>query len=287
MKNAILSQAVLLFTLLGASTSCSPSHRSAETPPSTSSRELAAPGRVLFLITEASEQRLRNDKRRKTGYFLSEFYLPVRALKNAGYEPVFATRTGGVPAIDPESLQLKYWDSQQERDAALDYVRKEPRLKEPLSLDAVLGDTSDFQGLVVPGGQGVMIDLIEDPRVAQMLLDWSEQERAIGLICHAPALLLQLPKGGHFLQGRKVTSVTGLEEFYIETFVMGGKAQKRRIGRSLAQRGFDHDSAFPKANHAVRDCGLVTSQNPYSGEAFNEAFLEALTAVRSGSPCGP
>lgn len=56
-----------------------------------------------------------------------------------------------------------------------------------------------------------------------------------------------------------MTAISPIEEWYIETFVMGGKAQTRKIGRSLRKAGFDYGSTLPKASHAVRDCNLVTS----------------------------
>ena len=41
------------------------------------------------------------------------------------------------------------------------------------------------------------------------------------------------------LSRRSVTSVSGFEEFYIETFVMGADAQVRGIGARLDEQGFD------------------------------------------------
>ncbi len=284
MNKSLPLAALLTVVSIGLSCACS-SRPDPQAPRLSTQPPATGPGQVLFLLTESSEQRLANGKTTKTGYFLNEFYLPVMALKEAGYTSRFATRTGGPPALDPESVKDKYWSSPTERDAALAYVRSNTALQKPLSVEEIVGREDEFQGLVVPGGQGVMVDLLDDPRVPHLILSFAEKKKAIGLICHAPALLSRLPSEEHALSGRKVTSVTGLEEFYIETFVMGGEAEERRIGRSLERRGFNHDSALPKANHAVRDCGLVTSQNPYSGEAFNAAFLPTLLAVRQGQPC--
>src|SRR5690606_34774417 len=178
-----------------------------------------------------------------------------------------ATPEGKAPAIDPEGLNDDYWQDASAREQAVAFVKNDPGIKAPLSLEQALLQADEWDGVVVPGGQGVMVDLYQDERLRELLVRLGRMQKPVGLICHAPALLAELPSEHPFV-GRKVTAVSPFEEFYIETFVMGGKAQRRRIGRSLRKAGFDYDSALPKANHAVRDENLVTSQNPFSGDAF-------------------
>ena len=141
-----------------------------------------------------------------------------------------------------------------------------------------------MERMVVPGGQGMMVDLLDDPDLAALLSRFAADDRPIGLICHAPALLTRSPAPSQ-LAGRRVTSVSGLEELFIETFVMGEEAQIRGIGAALEERGFAHDTAFPGSAHAVRDCNLVSSQNPYSTHEFNRLFLGALLDYRRGGRC--
>ena len=240
--------------------------------------------RVLFVLSSAGEQVLANGRRRRTGYFLSEFYEPYAALRRQGHELYIATPEGKAPVVDPEGLKDDYWEDESARDLALTFAENDPGVARPLSLDEALLRASEWDGLVVPGGQGVMVDLYQDEKMQKLLTTLGERRKAVGLICHAPALLSRL-KGEHPFLGREVTAVSPFEEFYIETFVMGGRAQTRRIGRSLRRAGFDYGAALPKVNHAVRDCNLVTSQNPFSGDAFLEEFLNALRAAKQGRPC--
>lgn len=234
-----------------------------------------SPAQVLFILTSATEQVLANGKRRPTGYFLSEFYEPYAALKRLGHNLSIATPEGKAPAIDPEGLKDDYWQEASLREKAIAFTKGDPAIKTPLSLEQVVKRADEWDALVIPGGQGVMVDLYQDEKLRELLVRLGEAQKPVGLICHAPALLAELPSGHPFV-GRKVTAVSPFEEFYIETFVMGGKAPRRRIGRSLRKAGFDYNSALPKANHAVRDGNLVTSQNPFSGDAFLEEFLGAL-----------
>lgn len=252
--------------------------------PAASAIALRSPGKVLFVLSAAEHQILRNGKRRPTGNFLSELYEPYLALKNAGYEVVAATPEGRTPSIDPESLDAKYWvDHPEHRQAARDLVAT-PLLAKPMSLAEALASHRQFQGMLVPGGQGLMVDLLDDTRVHALLVHFATSDRPLGMICHAPALLMRLERP-HTLRGRQVTSVSGFEEFYIETFVMGGNARVRDIGDQLEALGYDHTSAFPGRSHAVRDCNVVTSQNPFSGSDFTRLYLDALGDFRRGARC--
>ena len=229
---------------------------------------------------------------RDTGYFLNEFYEPFKALERAGYEIVIATPQGQPPALDPESLKKKYWkDHPQAREEALAFIETHADLQKPLSIQQALANVRDtsltqgYQAVMVPGGQGIMVDLLEDPNVHELIRLFGKADKPVGLICHAPAILTKIDDNP--FGARKVTSVSGIEEWYIETFVMGADAQYRKIGRKLDDAGMRYASGFPGRSHVVRDCNLVTSQNPFSGKEFNQLFLQAIEDWRRGGRCKP
>src|SRR5690606_39979027 len=60
----------------------------------------------------AGEQVLANGRRRRTGYFLSEFYEPYAALRRQGHELYIATPEGKAPVVDPEGLKDDYWEDE-------------------------------------------------------------------------------------------------------------------------------------------------------------------------------
>lgn len=252
--------------------------------PAASVTEARAPGKVLLLLSSAPEQILQNGKRRPTGNFLSELYEPYRALKSAGYDVVAATPEGRAPTIDPESLDAKYWSEHPEHLEVARELVASSAFARPMTLAHALATHRDFQGLLVPGGQGLMVDLLSDARVHALLVHFAFSDRPLGMVCHAPALLVRIPTLPE-LYKRQVTSVSGFEEFYIETFVMGGEARVRNIEDQLKTLGYAHSSAFPGRSHAVRDCNLVTSQNPFSGSDFTRLYLEALGDFRRGARC--
>jgi putative intracellular protease/amidase len=239
--------------------------------------------KVLFVMSAATELRLQNGKSySQTGVFLNEFYLAYKAIKEAGYPVDFATPGGIVPKIDQESYSDKYWKGKETLKAeAIRFVQQDKAFNQPVWLEDGLGDLASYAGLVVPGGQGLMVDLINHPRVAQLLKSFSGEGKAVGLICHAPALLLAIPEAGNPFTGYRVNAVTGFEEFYIEKFVMKGKPYNRKIGKQLKRQGLNYTKGGPGKNFAVRDRELITSQNPFSNEAFTKLYLEALSEYKT------
>ncbi|XXF80139.1 type 1 glutamine amidotransferase domain-containing protein [Myxococcaceae bacterium GXIMD 01537] len=241
-----------------------------------------------MVLSAASEQKLADGSTRQTGVFLNEFYEPYRALVDAGYSVTLATPEGRAPAFDPEGMKPSYWKDHPEALAeAQALLTQHPQLRAPVPLSEVRTRSDAFQAILVPGGQGVMVDLLHDTDLHGLLVDFGVSARPVGLVCHSPALLSRLPKERSPFLGRRVTSVSGFEEWYIETFIMGARAQVRGIAEQLEDAGYLHESAFPGRSRAVRDCNLVTSQNPYSGADFNALFLAALDDWRRAGRCSP
>lgn len=276
-----IAAALLALVLVATGCASTPSYR-IELPERPEAR---GAGTILFVLTAAGEQTLSGGGKRATGYFLNEFYEPYRALRDAGYRVVFATPGGRPAVVDPESLDEKYWDSPADLKRAREAIAGLPELEKPLSLAEARARQEEYQGLVVPGGQGVMVDLLDDADLHALLLAYDASDRPVGLICHAPAILARFPERQRPFSGSRVTSVSGFEEWYIETFVMGDEARVRAIGSALGDSGYRHETAFPGSSKAVRDCNLVTSQNPFSGEEFSRYYVEALRDYRQGARC--
>jgi putative intracellular protease/amidase len=245
--------------------------------------------KVLFIMSAAKELKLNNGKSYpETGVFLSEFYLAYKEIVKMGYEVDFATPNGIASSIDKESYNAKYWGKKDTLIVeATEFVKQNPKFNYPLTLENALENTDAYKGMVIPGGQGLMVDLFFDPTISKILKSFSQKGKAIGLICHAPALILSIPKPENPFIGYQVNSVTGLEEFFIENFVMKGKPKNRKIAKQLKKLGLKYKKGKPAGNFAVRDRELITSQNPYSNEAFNQLYLEALKELEEKGTLKP
>ena len=235
--------------------------------------------KILFVMSAAHTLQLNNgEKLRQTGVFLNEFYLAYKSVTEAGYTVDFATPNGIVVTIDEESINDKYWKNNLEvKNEALTFTETDSLFNSPITLEKAIEKKSDYIGLIIPGGQGLMIDLKEDINIPILLKYFAKENKPTGLICHAPSLILTIPKDKNPYIGFKVNSVSPFEEFVIERFIMKGKPKNRKIAKRLRKLGLKYRRKLPKANYAVKDRNLVTSQNPFSGTAFNKLYLEALT----------
>lgn len=235
--------------------------------------------RILFILSSADTLELNNgEKSRQTGVFLNEFYLAFKSIIDSGYTVDFATPSGYVCSIDPEGTKDKYWDKNLAlKKEAENFIATDSRFRHPISLDEAISRKTDYIGLVIPGGQGIMVDLKNDIRIPIILKYFAMEKKPTGLICHAPSLLLTMPKEENPYLGFNVNSVSPVEEFVIEKFIMKGRPKERRIACQLKRLGLRYKGGLPKSNYAVKDRNLVSSQNPFSGKAFNRLFLQALT----------
>ncbi len=238
----------------------------------------SAQKKIIFVMSSAKELELQNGKvYKETGVFLSEFYLAYKEIVNLGYDIDFATPNGIVSSIDKESYNEKYWKGKESLiNEAKDFVKHDPKFNKPVTLEQGIENLSIYSGIVIPGGQGLMVDLFYDQNIPKILKYFAQNGKPIGLICHAPILIVTIPKEENPFIGYKVNSVTRLEEFFIENFVMKGKPRNRKISNQLKKLGLKYRKGMPAANFAIRDRYLVTSQNPYSNEAFNKFYIEAL-----------
>ncbi len=190
---------------------------------------------VLFVLTGSDTQTLARGKTRRTGYFLGEFYGAYRAVRAAGFDVAIATPDARPAPVDPEGLAAKYWTSHPAwLGEAQALVAEDPGLNALMRIDAALAAESEFAALVVPGGQGLMNDLVDDPDVHALLARFAADDRPIGLLCHAPAILTHLPRDADPLRGRRVTSVSGFDEFYIVADLRNYGFELRMDGRDPA-----------------------------------------------------
>lgn len=235
--------------------------------------------KILFVLSAADTLELNKGQiLRQTGVFLNEFYLTYNVLTENGYAVDFATPNGFVSVIDKESFDDKYWKAYLEvKKEAVAFIRKDSSFNNPMTLEKAIENKDDYIGLIIPGGQGLMIDLKEDINTPILLKYFAEENKPTGLICHAPSLLLTIPKKENPYIGFKVNSVSLFEEFVIERFIMKGKPENRKIAKQLKKLGLKYKKKSPKADFAIKDRNLVTSQNPFSSNSFNILYLEALT----------
>jgi putative intracellular protease/amidase len=258
-------------------------------------------GKVLVVVSAARELELRNGKKYQTGFFLDELTIPVRKLIAAGFTPVYATPDGKPPVFDKLSNDKMFFGSEGARAAAVDFVTKSQGLARPQKLASVAAkSTQEYVALFIPGGHAPMQDLVASRDMGQILAAFHQNGRPTGVICHGPtALLSTLPDAPAFLRamkggdlaaasklaagwpyaGYRLTVFSSAEEQAIEGpgRQLGGQVQFHAAD-ALAEAGAHVDRVAAFRSNVVIDRELVSGQQPFSSEAFGEAFLAHVRA---------
>jgi len=255
-------------------------------------------GRVLVVLSGATELSLRDGKRYQTGFFLNEVVTPVRALIQAGYEPVFASPYGGSANWDPHSAVPAFFGGSQEKlDEAKRFVLGLEGVKRPRSFAAIRAEgVESYVAVLVPGGHAAMQDLPALTDLGVVLTAFHTAGKPTGLICHGPlALLSALPDPVAFLAamekgdsaaaqklaagwpyaGYQMTVFSTSEERFVEPRLLGGEVLYFPA-EALAQAGGRVVSGPDRRSATVRDRELITGQQPASHQEFTEVFLSAL-----------
>ncbi len=113
-------------------------------------------------------------------------------------------------------------------------------------------NTSDYDGLVLPGGVGNPDTLRMDENAVRFVHEFFEQWKPVGAICHAPWLLIE----AGVVRDRTVTSWPSLT------------TDLRNAGANRVDQ------------EVVVDNGLVTSRKPDDLPAFNEKLIEEFAEGR-------
>lgn len=165
------------------------------------------------------------------GFEQSELEIPRDRLKAAG-----AT----VEIVSLQSGEIKGWDKK-------DWGR-------PVKVDKTLDQAkaSDYDALVLPGGQ-MNPDLLRvEPKALKFIKDIFDARKPLAAVCHAPWLLIETG----IARGRRMTSYKSIKSDVINA---GAKWEDSEV---------------------VVDQGIITSRNPGDLEAFSAKIIEEVREGR-------
>jgi putative intracellular protease/amidase len=226
----------------------------------------------------------------------------LRKIVEAGFTPVFSNPKGNTVTFDPASNdKIFYNNDDSERAKAVKFLDGTDDLKRPKTFAKVLQEgTSDYVGIFIPGGWSPMQDLVEDKELGKILLDFHTTGRPTGVICHGPAALLStIPEAAAFVAAMSADQFDGAHKLaeawpYAgyrltvfsrseEQLVEGSKGQlggnvKFYAADGLAQAGAHVDRLSLWAVNVVEDREVVSGQQPFSSDAFGDAFVAKLKA---------
>ena len=265
----------------------------------------AESGKVLVILSSASQLELRDGKNYHTGYYLDELAIPLRKIVDAGYTPVFANPKGNAVSFDPASNgKVFFGGDDAARAQAVAFLEGIPGLQHPKTLSAILKEgTADYVGVFIPGGHAPMQDLVQDKTLGDILVTFHANARPTGVICHGPTALLSTLSdpvsfrkamvAGDFTAASKLAAGWPYSGYRLTVFSSGEEhaieGEGNQLGGSvlfyaadaLAQAGAHVDRIGAWRVNVVEDRELISAQQPFSSDAFGDAFVAKLKAART------
>jgi protease I len=174
------------------------------------------PKRVMILATDGFEQ--------------SELEQPRANLEQAGFETII---------VSPQDGEIKGWEK-------TDWGR-------PVKVDLTLeeAEASDFDALLLPGGQINPDKLRMEDKAVQIVREFCQSGKPVAAICHGPWLLVEADA----VRGKTVTGWPSI------------RTDLTNAGANVV----DQEVAV--------DGNIITSRKPDDIPAFSNALIEALQEV--------
>lgn len=232
------------------------------------------PKRVLIVVANPAN----NQHGWPVGFWAAELTHPYFELTERGIEVTIASPNGGKVVADALSdpRDESKWSSE---DLISMGFFNTPELAAKLEATPAIGDldVSDFDAVMVAGGQAPMFSYREDARVHQAIRAFYEAEKPVAVYCHGVAALvdLKLSDGSYLIDGKTVTGFSDVEEEYSDR-AAGVQIMPWRLEPALKDRGANYISAGLFKAFAIRDGRLVTGQQQYSGRKVAEMIIEML-----------
>ncbi|MBY0516448.1 MAG: type 1 glutamine amidotransferase domain-containing protein [Bacteriovoracaceae bacterium] len=256
--------------------------------------------KILVILSENKSLPLQDGKSYQTGNYLNEFAIPLMALIDAGFEPVYLTPTGKLPALDKDSVTSKYFNKDEKIfNRALKIFNAIGNSQPLLSLTKVQGfEPEEIGAIFIPGGHAPVIDLAVDPNLGK-LLRWAHENKIVtALICHGPIAILSALKDpkpmlkflaeGKISEAKEFAKDWPYKDYAMTIFssIEEKMAEKGKLNGmmlyypsdALILAGGKNISAESWSSHVVVDRELITGQNPNSVNEFSEKLIAAIKA---------
>lgn len=146
-------------------------------------------------------------------------------------------------------------------------------------------DVSQFDAIVVAGGQAPMFNFATATALHQKFAEFYEAGKVAAALCHGTAILRYAKRanGDLIAQGKTVTGFANVEEDFADQAVWSMGLLPRdqhvmpwRIEDELRQAGANFIQAGLWRGFACRDGNLITGQQNFSGAETARAVIEAL-----------
>jgi putative intracellular protease/amidase len=255
-------------------------------------------GKVLVIGSNATRIEVQGGRFGPTGNYINETVVPMMALLQAGHKVVLTTPNGTKPTLDKASDSVLHFAGDQAAySRGKDFWANDPVMNQVRPLRSVVEEGLDsYAAVFVPGGQGPVVDLMQDPDAGEILRHFHETSKPTALLCHGPiALVSALPHAREFraaliagaenkakewakgwaYAGYQMTIFSASEEKLVETEILHAKMYFNPP-YALTTAGGKVTVGADFEPNVIVDRELITGQNPRSDHAIAAKLIEAL-----------
>jgi len=254
------------------------------------------------------------------GYWGVELTGPMVKLEEAGYELVFATPKGDRPIALPPSYDTSYWDPPLGTHVTTEFdakqvmeIKDSPKLDKPINISEWMPErpyfssesflreweryfktvkerqaemNEDYAGLLLVGGSGPIIDMVNNQRVHDIILGFYKYDNPIGAICYGVACLVfardfneRIP----IIKGKHVTGHCIEYDYHDGTGFVGTDLNmgpppyvlEYILSDAVGHDGMFHGN-FGKETSVIVDYPFITARSLQCAHEFGEQFVNVL-----------
>lgn len=255
------------------------------------------------------------------GFWVEELLLPLEHLKNAGYEVKYLTPTGALPFPDAASLDGSYedpplgrpvtsaqmaelakkqnWESLFENRLSLKrwfpirpYLSVDNYLetleKYYIDRESAWKGIEEYDGLLLVGGSGPIIDMVNNPRLHDLILGFYYSGKPIAAECYAVTCLAfarELDTRKSILSGKHCTGHT-MEYDYTDNWSILANGDYLNFGAppisleyilrdTVAPDGQFHGN-IGRSTSVILDYPFITSRSVESSDLCGKILVQCL-----------
>jgi len=253
------------------------------------------------------------------GYWGVELSGPMAKLEEAGYELVIATPTGARPVALAPSYDTAFVDAPLGKSVTTSYdaaqvmtLEASTRLDDPIDLSAWFperpyfsapnflreweryfellrereADLVQYDGLLLVGGSGPMIDMVNNQRVHDLILAFHRADKPIAAICYGVACLVfarDFNERASILRGKHVTGHCIEYDYHAGTGFHGTDFEigpppyvlEYLLRDAVGPDGMYHGN-FGKPTSVVVDYPFITARSLQCSHEFGDRFVDVL-----------
>jgi putative intracellular protease/amidase len=215
------------------------------------------------------------------GFFAEELTGPFFDFIQAGFKVDLASPKGGKVEFDgfsdPENAGTIYpndlvtigFSHHKEFGKMMENTRSIAEVK-----------VDDYDAVCVAGGGGPLVTFKDDTVLHNLIAEFYEQEKVVGMLCHGTSLLLwtKLSDGTLLADGKTWTGYSDAEEEMNNQAAGGIKINEYTIETEAKKNpNTNYEAADALQPFAIRDGRLITGQQQHSSALFADLVVEALT----------